>query len=62
MDGSMVHSVKQDRFRRIERKYLFPAGYTEVLRSWLEHACVPDPEYPSSTVSSIYFDTPDFNA
>jgi hypothetical protein len=57
MDGS----TKQDRFFRIEQKYLFPAGYEEVLRSWLEHACVPDPLYPSDTVSSIYFDTPELS-
>jgi hypothetical protein len=50
--------MKQDRFKRIEQKYLFPAGYTEVVRTWLEHACLPDPQYRSSTVSSIYFDTP----
>lgn len=54
MDGSM----EQDRFKRVEQKYLFPAGYSEVIRTWLEHACVPDPRYPSSVVSSIYFDTP----
>jgi hypothetical protein len=50
--------MEQDRFKRIEQKYLFPVGYSDVVRTWLEHACVPDPLYPSSTVSSIYFDTP----
>jgi hypothetical protein len=53
--------MKPDRFRRVEQKYLFPAGYAEVLRAWLDHACVPDPLYPSSIVSSIYFDTPELS-
>ena len=51
--------MNQDRFQRVEQKYLFPTGYTDVIRTWLEHACVPDPRYPSSVVSSIYFDTPE---
>ena len=55
MDGSMYRDLP----RRLEQKYLFPAGYNDVIRSWLEHACVPDPRYPSSLVSSIYFDTPE---
>jgi hypothetical protein len=55
----MGGSINQDRFQRVEQKYLFPAGYTDVIRTWLEHACVPDPRYPSSVVSSIYFDTPE---
>jgi len=50
--------MKQDRFKRVEQKYLFPAGYTDVILAWLEHACVPDPGYPYSVVSSLYFDTP----
>ena len=57
--GAMDGSMDQDRFQRVEQKYLFPAGYTDVIRTWLEHACVPDPRYPSSVVSSIYFDTPE---
>jgi hypothetical protein len=51
--------MKQDRFKRVEQKYLFPAGYTDLMRTWLEHACVPDPRYPTGAVSSIYFDTPE---
>jgi hypothetical protein len=56
--GAMNGSMNQDLTRRIEQKYLFPAGYTDVIRTWLEHACVPDPRHPSDVVSSIYFDTP----
>jgi hypothetical protein len=48
----------QDRVARVEQKFLFPAGYADVIRSWLEHACVADPRYPHSSVCSIYFDTP----
>jgi hypothetical protein len=55
MDGSM----NRDGFKRIERKYLFPAGHAEVIRTWLDHACAPDPRFPVSEVSSIYFDTPE---
>ena len=56
--GAMDRSMKRDRFKRIEQKYLFPVGYSDVIRAWLEHACAPDPLYPSSIVLSIYYDTP----
>lgn len=44
--------------RRIEQKYLFPAGQKEIILCFLEHACLPDPHYSFGVVSSIYFDTP----
>ncbi len=50
--------MKQDHFKRVEQKYLFPAGYKEMILAWLEHVCMPDPLYPSSAVSSLYYDTP----
>lgn len=50
--------MRQERFRRVEQKYLFPAGHTEMILAWLQHACLPDPRFPSSTVSSLYYDTP----
>jgi hypothetical protein len=50
--------MKQGPFKRIEQKYLFPAGHKEMILAWLEHVCVPDPLYPSSDVSSLYYDTP----
>jgi hypothetical protein len=50
--------MKQDYFKRIEQKYLFPAGYKQMILTWLEHVCMPDPLYPSGAVSSLYYDTP----
>lgn len=44
---------------RIERKYVFAAGLAVPLLAWLDHACETDRAYPGSTVSSIYWDTPD---
>jgi hypothetical protein len=55
----MGGSVKRDRLRRVEQKFLFPAGYAGVIHTWLDHAYLPDPLYPTSVVSSIYFDTPE---
>lgn len=54
----MVTSLKQHHFKRIEQKYLFPAGYKEMILDWLDHVCMPDPLYSSSAVSSLYYDTP----
>lgn len=54
----MDRRMKQDRFKRVEQKYIFPAGYADMILAWLEHSSVPHPGYSSSVVSSIYFDTP----
>ena len=43
----------------IENKFLFPALRTQSVLDWVEHACVPDPDHPANTVSTIYYDTPD---
>ena len=51
--------MRRDRFRRIEQKYIFHAGYTDMIREWLNHACVADPLYPCGLVSSLYYDTPE---
>ncbi|MBN2553776.1 MAG: VTC domain-containing protein [Spirochaetales bacterium] len=51
--------MSQDHFRRIEQKYLFHAGYTDMIREWVDHACVADPLYPCGVVSSLYYDTPE---
>jgi hypothetical protein len=50
---------KQDGFQRIEQKYLFPLASREMILSWLDHACIPDPSFPYSDVSTLYYDTPE---
>jgi hypothetical protein len=50
--------MNRDQFKRIEQKYLFPGGQKDIILAWLEHACLPDPQYPVSLVSSLYYDTP----
>ena len=55
----MGGSINQDRFQRVEQKYLFPAGYSDMIGDWMDYACAPDPLYPSGVVSSLYYDTPE---
>ncbi|TFG60001.1 MAG: polyphosphate polymerase domain-containing protein [Spirochaetales bacterium] len=45
---------------RQELKFLFPAGKKEAILDWLEAAFLPDPVYPFSRISSLYYDTPSF--
>lgn len=47
------------RMETIEQKYNFPLSLKNLLRNWLDYACVPDPEHPIGTIHSIYYDTPD---
>lgn len=44
--------------QHVELKYLFASRERETVLAWLDHACLRDPRFPCSTVSSIYFDTP----
>ncbi len=46
---------------RNERKFTAPNTAAEFARVWLQHVCVPDFEFPSNRVSSIYYDTPDLS-
>jgi len=41
-----------------ERKFVGKRGTEEYALSWLEHSCLPDPEYPFGVISNIYYDTP----
>jgi SPX domain protein involved in polyphosphate accumulation len=43
-----------------ETKFVFPNNRASIVRSWLREKCVPDPEFAEGLVSSIYFDTRDF--
>jgi hypothetical protein len=52
--------MASDASTHIEQKYLFPAGKEELILDWLEHACLPDPEYDGGLVSTIYYDTSSF--
>ncbi len=48
--------------RRVERKYVLPQPRTQGAAAWLRHACRPAPEYAIGSVSSCYFDTPNFDS
>ena len=50
--------MNRDHSKHIEQKYLFRAGQEEMILHWLDHACLPDPEFDAGLVSTIYYDTP----
>lgn len=41
-----------------ELKFVLPAGRARAARRWLETLCMPDPEFSSADVWTIYYDTP----
>jgi len=43
-----------------ETKFVFPNSRALIVRSWLSRKCIPDSEYAEGFVSSIYFDSRDF--
>ena len=43
-----------------EIKLVLPNRAARSLVRWLRSRCWPDPLYPAATVSSIYYDTPDW--
>lgn len=43
-----------------ETKYTVDAASTRRVVDWLRLRCRPDPLYPCETISSIYYDTPDW--
>ena len=51
-----------EEFRRVERKFLIDEPKLEFIRRWLAHATVADHEFPSGTVTSIYYDNRDFDS
>ncbi len=40
-----------------EIKFVFENSRVSILIKWLELRCIPDPEFPTGRVSSIYYDT-----
>lgn len=40
-----------------ETKYVLTMGCVPKFVQWLQHRCLPDPDYPAGIVTSIYFDT-----
>lgn len=43
-----------------ETKFVLPNSRARILSSWLSKRCRPDPLYPVGIISSIYFDTKDW--
>jgi len=43
-----------------ETKYVLDAGSAPRVIEWLKLRCRPDPSHPCETISSIYYDTPDW--
>ncbi|NNF50172.1 MAG: VTC domain-containing protein [Woeseiaceae bacterium] len=50
---SQLHAVAAKRF---ELKYVFDGNYSPTIVDWAEHCLIADPRFPSSKISSIYFD------
>ena len=44
----------------LERKYLFAEGNGPLVLEWLAALYTPDPEFQQGSVSSLYYDTPNF--
>ena len=48
------------RISNYELKFTFPPQSTAAIEAWLNASCRPDDAHPTNTVSSIYYDTPDW--
>jgi len=46
--------------REHETKFVFDAAIAPHFVNWLRCRCRPDPRFPAGTISSIYYDTPDW--
>lgn len=42
---------------RFEYKYTFPNRHADAVLTWLDHLCVPDPQYADNVIHSLYFDS-----
>ena len=40
-----------------ETKYVFDNTFAPILINWLQLRCLPDPQFPTGIISSIYYDT-----
>ncbi len=49
---------KNSTLSTIESKFIGDAKIASMANEFLEHVCIPDPNYPKGKVCSIYFDTP----
>lgn len=47
---------------RFEQKLIIRPHLRDFVVAWLRHYCVPDPVYPLSLVTSLYFDTSEFDS
>lgn len=61
--STAVAAGRPGRSRALERelKYAVPAGRALLARSIVSALCRPDARYPSATVFTIYYDTPDLD-
>ena len=54
----MKKKVSNEKLRaEHEIKYVFNNTFSPMLINWLKLRCLPDPKFPSGMVSSIYYDT-----
>ncbi|MGB7933478.1 MAG: VTC domain-containing protein [Gammaproteobacteria bacterium] len=44
-----------------ETKYTFIAQQKQMIKDWVEYCCVPDQQFESGTISSVYYDAPTLN-
>lgn len=56
-----VDTVRSTLPRRLERKFYLPPARVDLAHGLLRHTCLPDGEYPSEQINSLYFDTPDLD-
>ena len=54
------HYFEDIRISNYELKFTFPPQSTTAIEAWLRASCRPDDAHPTNTVSSIYYDTPDW--
>ena len=54
------HSFGDVQISNYELKFTFPPQSTVAIEAWLRASCRPDGTHPINTVSSIYYDTPDW--
>jgi hypothetical protein len=52
--------IEDARISDYELKFTFPPESTATVEAWLRVNCRPDIAHPANTVSSIYYDTPDW--
>ena len=56
----MANATDRQKHPEHETKYIFHNTLAPVLIRWLQLRCVPDPQFPTGIISSIYYDTGDW--